>query len=708
MTTTNVIMRKRITQLFIIMGAILFFLIGRLAWIQFVRGDELQIQALENRMDDIKVPAKRGTIYDRNGKELVVSISSDTIYAIPPEVKKPEETAQKIAEILGIKYETVYKKLTRKSNFEYIKRKVDPALSRKIKKLGLAGIDVVEESRRSYPNKNLASHVLGFVGIDNSGLNGIEVNLEKELAGVPGRIVTEKDSKGREIPQAVHQYIPPKQGENLYLTIDETIQYFVERELDQVVETYQPKHAIAIVMDPKTGGILAMANRPDFDPNKYAEFPQTSWNNPAIWLNYEPGSTFKVITLASALEEGVTSPESRFYCPGFATVSGERIKCWRFPRAHGAESLVEVAMNSCNPGFIQVGLDLGADRFYKYIKAFGFGQKTGIPLSGEAKGIVIPKKKVKNLNIATMSIGQSVSVTPIQLITAVSAVANDGMLMKPQLVKEIRNSDGKLVKGVKPEPVRQVISKSTAKQLRGILEKVVTPEGTGQKAYMEEYSAAGKTGTAQKPGKGGYSAGKYIASFAGFAPADNPRVAVLVIIDEPQGATYYGGQIAAPIFKNITRDVLRYLNVPPRVNKADMEQKEEQKEVIVPDVINMSLSDAEGLLKEVGLKGRVEGSGQWVLNQQPKAGEKLLINSPMILYVGPEAKSVPEGTVVTVPDLSGLTMREAGKLLGALGLKMEPEGTGVAASQKTAPGTKVKAGTTVKVIFLPPAPDPFP
>lgn len=705
MTTTNVLMRKRIALLFLIMGAILLFLIGRLAWIQFVKGDDLREKALKNRMDDIKVPARRGTIYDRNGRELVISVSSDTIYAIPPEVKNPEETAEKLAEILGLKYEDVYKKLTKKSNFEYIKRKVPAELAKEVKKLELAGIDIVEESQRSYPNGNLASHILGFVGIDNYGLNGIEVTMEKELAGTPGRIVTEKDSLGREIPQAIHQYYPPVPGNNLILTIDETIQYFAERELDKVMETTKAKGASVIVMDPKTGGILAMANRPDFNPGKYADSPQSTWRNSAIWLNYEPGSTFKVITAAAALEEGTVTPETRFYEPGYATVSGERIKCWYYPRAHGAQSFEEVVQNSCNPGFIEVGLELGKERFYKYIRAFGLGQKTGIPLAGEAKGILYPEKQVKSINLATMSIGQSISVTPIQLVTAISAVANDGVLMKPQLVKEIRDTEGNLVKEYKPEPVREVISKSTARQLRGILEKVIS-HGTGSKAFMEEYPAAGKTGTAQKAGKGGYMSGKYVASFAGFAPVDNPRIAVLVVIDEPEGV-YYGGQIAAPVFQSLARDTLRYLNVPPRVSKSKLEEQSSQKEVVVPDLTNMPLTEAKQLLQQSGLNSKTEGSGDWVLTQKPKAGEKILEKNPVILYLGSEAQNIPEGTEVTVPDLSGLTMKEAGKLLGALGLKINPEGTGVAVRQETAPGTKVKAGATIKVIFLPPDPEPF-
>lgn len=709
MSITNVVIRKRVTRLFLFVGMILVLLIGRLAWIQFVRGEELRIKAEANRMDDIPVPAPRGTIYDRNGVELVVSISSDSVCAFPPEVKKgdPQKTARELARILDMPYETVLKKISKPNNFEYIQRKVDPEKIKEIKQLDLAGIDVVEEKQRTYPKRRLASHVLGFVGMDNIGLDGLELKLDRELAGIPGRIITEKDATGREIPQALHEHEPPVPGNSVWLTIDEAIQYFSERELDNIVAQYKPKSAVIIVMDPKSGEILAMGSRPDYDPAKYNESPAENRRNLALQLNYEPGSTFKIITAASALEEGVVNPESRFYDPGYIAVGDRKIKCWRYPLFHGAQSFVEAVENSCNPAFVKIGLDLAKERFYKYIRAFGFGQKTGLSLTGEALGIVIPEKEVTPINLATISIGQSISVTPIQLITAISAVANDGVLMKPKIVKAIKDNKGNIVKEDKPEPVRQVISKSTARQLAGILEKVVS-NGTGEKAYLEGYRIAGKTGTAQKAGKGGYIQGKYITSFAGFAPADDPRVAILVLIDEPQGGAYFGGVIAAPIFQNLSKDVLRYLNVTPQLSADEIKNRTEKAEVLVPDVVNTSLEDAQRIMVEAGLETKIEGEGSWVVNQQPKGGAKFPAGTQVIIYLGTRGGGVPSGQEVTMPDLTGMTMREAGQLLGRLGLQLNPEGTGVAVQQKTAPGTKVKSGSTITIIFSPPVPEPSP
>lgn len=710
MSVTNIVIRKRITRLFIIVGMVLVLLILRLAWIQFVRGDELRLKAEANRMDDIPVPAKRGTIYDRNGVELVESISSNSVCAFPPEVKRGDEekTARELARILDLKYEDVYKRITKPTNFEYIKRKVDdPQKIAEIKQLNLPGIDIIEESQRSYPKGAFASHILGFVGMDNIGLDGLEAKLDKDLQGVRGRIITEKDAKGRDIPQALHEYEPPVPGNSVWLTIDQTIQYFVERELNSVVEQYQPKNAVIIVMDPKTGEILGMGSRPDFDPSKYNDSPAENRRNNAIQLNYEPGSTFKIITTSAALEEGIIRPESHFYDPGYIVVGDRRVKCWRYPRSHGDQTFVEVVKNSCNPGFVKVGLDMGKEKFYKYIRAFGFGQKTGVGLTGEATGIVIPEKKVTPINIATISIGQSISVTPIQIITATAAVANDGLLMKPQIVKQIKDYKGQVVKDFQPEPVRQVISKSTARQVAGILEQVVA-DGTGVKGYIEGYRAAGKTGTAQKAGVGGYTQGKYIASFSGFAPANDPRIAVLVVIDEPQGGSYMGGQIAAPVFKNLSRDILRYLGVTPELSPEEIQKKTSQAEVMVPDVVNTSYEDAQRILREAGLETRAEGEGSWVVKQQPQGGAKFPAGTKVIIYLGTQDKGVPDGQLVTMPDLKGLTMREAGQLLGRLGLQIDPQGTGVATEQKILPGTKVKAGSTVTVIFAPPEPEPSP
>ncbi|MBF7083249.1 stage V sporulation protein D [Desulfallas sp. Bu1-1] len=705
---TNMTVRKRLTWIFLLASLFFFILIGRLAWIQFVQGEELHNKALEVRLRDVPVEAKRGSILDRNGKELVTSISVDSIYATPGHVKNPREAAEKLAPILDMDVDTLYKRLTRKSSFEWIKRKVDNDTAQRVRELNLTGIEFVEESKRYYLKPTLAPHVLGFTGIDNQGLIGIEKSYDEELRGQPGRIVVEHDAAGRPVPEAIHQYIPPKPGYDLVLTIDETIQYFVERELDKVVAQYNPKFALVIVMDPETGGILAMGNRPTFNPNNWQEEPREVWDkNPAIWYNYEPGSTFKIVTAAAALDEGTVRPEDRFFDPGYIKVADRNIRCWK-AGGHGSQSFAEVIQNSCNPGFIAVGLNTGKDKFYKYIEAFGFGQRTGIRLPGEAGGIVIPQKSATTLNLATMSIGQSIAVTPIQLVTAVAAVANDGMLMKPQLVKEIRYN-GKTVSTIKPEKVRQVISRDTAHQLCGLLESVVA-EGTGRNAFVEGYRVGGKTGTAQVVGeRGGYVDGRYVASFAGIAPVDNPKVAVLVVVAEPKGGIYYGGQVAAPVFQAVVRDTLRYLGIPETPGlvkpKEPWEVETPRVEVTVPNVVNYPVEDACRAIQAAGLKYRTRGEGEIVYEQTPGAGARVNGGTTVILELQPVGKR-KSGDPVTVPDLRGLSIKEAGNLLENIGLRLSPEGSGVAVEQSVKPGGKVAERTLIRVKFEPPRREP--
>jgi len=702
--------RKRIALIFILSGIAIVLLIARLGYVQLVQGEELSKGALNNRLRDIEIKPKRGAIYDRNGNELAVSVSTDDIGAFPTQVIEPEKTARAVAEILELEYQDVYKKLTQKVAYVYLKKKVDIEVSKKLKELDLKGIDIVEESRRFYPKGNLASHVLGFVNTDNIGANGIEVTYNKELLGNPGRKIMEYDAQGNDIPQALHDYIAPEEGNSLYLAIDEVIQYIVERELDKVVLNYKPKNATIIAVRPKTGEILALANRPDYEPTSYTEVPAENWWNFAISGTYEPGSTFKTITISGALEEAVVKPEDRFYDPGYIKVADRRIHCWK-PGGHGAQSFTEVVQNSCNPGFIEVGLELGKERFYKYINAFGFGAKTGIQLPGEGVGLMYAEKDVKDINLATISIGQSISVTPIQLVMSVAAIANEGVLMKPQLVKEIRDKDGKLIKEMKPEVINQVISKETSAEAREMLESVVA-EGTGRNAYIKGYRVAGKTGTAQKAGASGGYSDKRIASFVGFAPANDPEIAMLVIIDEPQAHTQYGGQLAAPVFKAVITDVLKYLKVAPQVEPEKDEahkkanillEDEEYIDVEVPSVIGLSLDKAIQKLKSVGLKHKVEGQGNVVINQYPPEGVVVYNNTEILLTLGNGDGIIQEGQEVTVPDLKGTNMREAISKLESLGLKIQIEGSGIAFSQGVEAGKKVKAGTTIPVKFASPS-----
>lgn len=705
MRPTSLEIRKRIAFLFLLFVLAVVILMVRFFWVQVVRGDELAQKAMRNRMRDVPVKAKRGAIFDRNGHELAVSISTDSIYANPAEIRKnnnAEEIAEKLAAALNMDKEKILKKLTANSGFVWIKRQVDFEVSERLKKMNLPGIGFAEESRRYYPKRNLASHVLGICGIDNVGLDGIDLVYNDVLGGTDGRIVVEYDAVGREIPEATHHYIAPKDGCSLVLTIDETIQYIVERELDKLMAARKPKSATVIVMDPRTGEILAMANRPDYDPNHYNEYPASNRRNIAVCNAYEPGSTMKIVTAAGALEENVVKKNDRFYCPGYIKVGSKTIHCAQ-NRSHGSQSFKEVVENSCNVGFVTIGMRLGIDSFYKYIKAFGFGEKTGIDLPGEATGILVPQKRCKPIDLAVMSFGQANAATPIQMITAACAVANGGYLMKPHLVKEILDPEGKVVKRIPPTKVRQIISRETSRELCMILEGVVS-EGTGRNAYIDGYRVAGKTGTAQKvaPG-GGYMKDEYVASFLGFAPADNPRLACIVVVDAPQGYPYYGGWVAAPVFREIMNDSLRYLEVP--LSKVPEEEKKEEKlnrdkKVTVPDLVNMTPQEAGAVLRRLGLNMQLEGEGQVVWGQVPRPYTEVSKGTEVIVYLSPVPEAQSSG-MVTMPDLEGKSMREVARILARLGLHLVPEGSGLAYQQEPEAGARVKTGTAVKVKFQP-------
>lgn len=691
-SAAHITIRKRVVFLFLLITVIMAGLVCRLLYLQFYQSSWLTENATEQRIREIPVEAKRGLIFDRNGKELGVSISTESVYAIPAEIKDAKLTAAKLAAILALDEDKLAEKLKRRQAFTWIKRKVDAETGKAVSVLNLPGVGITEESQRYYPNDELAAHVLGFTGIDSQGLDGIELTFDSYLRGRPGSIVIEYDARGREIPYATHRFVAPVDGQNIYLTIDLVIQKIVERELDRVIQETQAKGISVIIMQPQTGEILALANRPAYNPNHFADFSPKLWRNPSVSNAYEPGSTFKIITTASALGEKIVSPSERFYDPGEVEVQGRHIHCWK-AGGHGSQTFEEVVKNSCNVGFVNVGLRLGRDPFYKYLGNFGFGKRTGIDLPGEAQGIIIDKNQVKPINIATMAMGQSIAVTPIQLITAVSAVASGGELSRPQIVREVKNKNGELIRGFTPDSVQKVIDTETASAVKGILEQVVE-NGTGKNAAVEGYRIAGKTGTAQKVGAGGYMPGKYIASFAGFGPVDNPQVAMLVVIDEPVGL-YYGGQIAAPVFNAVMKDVLKYLKVSP-LNKIE-EGKKQEAHVIVPSVINLLAPEAIKELQKTGLSARVESDTARITDQIPKPGSRVpqgatvLLNSAVVRY---------EGGEITVPDCLGKNLREVAEILAELGLRIEPSGVGEkAVRQEPAAGLKVPAGEQVTVYF---------
>ena len=490
------------------------------------------------------------------------------------------------------------------------------------------------------------------------------------------------------------------------LTIDQNIQYFCERELDLLMNSsVKPKNAAIVMMDPKTGEILALAVRPGYDPNDFASYDSSLWRNWALSDFYEPGSTAKILTIAAALEEGAVSESDTFYDSGSVTVGKTKIKCWS-SKPHGSETFVEVAENSCNPAFVQVGQKIDAkddETFYRYLKAFGMGVKTGISLPGESPGSLRDLEAVDEINpldIANMYIGQGYGVTPIQLVTAVSAAVNGGTLLEPHLVKSINDNQGNVIEEIEPVEVRQVISEDTSKRVRAILESVVA-NGTGSKAYIEGYRVGGKTGTAQKFIDGSYSASKYVASFIGFAPADDPALVCLVVVDEPSSYPVYGGTIAAPVFQRVVSDTLSYMGVEPQISGDEKDDDEVRAEeelandtVLVPWVSGLSGGEAKSLLEEKGLKVEFSGSGDMVESQLPGALSKAAPGSKVILTLGSSGD-----TSVVLPDLTGKWVLECGEIINALGLKMTSEGAGYADSQEPAAGTALKRGDTVYVTF---------
>ena len=417
------------------------------------------------------------------------------------------------------------------------------------------------KKQRFYPERCLGSHILGFTGVDSQGLDGIEWIYDKYLKGTPGRIVSEKDALSRRLPFGTDRYIPPKNGLDVVLTIDKIIQHIAERELERTLAEHKAKKGTIIVMDPSTGEILALTNKPDYDPNNYSTYPQSLWRNAAISDVYEPGSTFKIVTASAALEEGVVRPEDRFHDPGYVIVSGVRIGCW-FHGGHGSQTFVQVVENSCNPGFVDIGMKLGKDRFLKYIKGFGFGKTTGIDLPGEARGILEPAN-IGPVELATISFGQGISVTPVSSFQHLP-IANDGKFVQPHVAKAIVDQDGSILHKLTPDFSRQVISYDTAQEMKNILESVVT-NGTGGRGKIEGYRVAGKTGTAEK-----YVPGKYVVSFMGFAPVEDPKLAILVIVDEPEGGLIYGGTIAGPAFQKVMADSLNYLGIKTSLKKLTM------------------------------------------------------------------------------------------------------------------------------------------
>nr|WP_239565223.1 stage V sporulation protein D [Brevibacillus fulvus] len=618
-----------------LLGIVLFSaLVTRLGYIQLVEGQWLQDEAKQLWTRNIPFEAKRGNILDRNGNPLVTNTSVPSVLAIPAQIKDAHDTAKKLAVVLGQKEEDVYKAITKRQLINRVPggRKISAEKAREVRELNLPGIQVAEDSERYYPNGAFASHLLGFTGIDNQGLTGLEKVYDKYLKGTPGYVSFPADAAGRLMPGESENYVAPINGMDMYLTIDSNIQAFLEREMDQAMVAYQPDDVLAIAMNPKTGEILGMGSRPTFDPAHFRDYPSQVYNrNLPIWKTYEPGSTFKIVTLAAALNENLVNLNEPFFDPGYITVAGQRLRCWK-RQGHGQETMLEVVENSCNPGFVTMGQRLQKERLFSYIKKFGFGQKTGIDLIGEENGLLFNLNRVGPVELGTTSFGQGVSVTPIQQMAAVAAAINGGKLLKPYVAKEWHDGvTHDIVGRTEPTVVRQVISEETSAKVRNALESVVA-KGSGRNAYIEGYRVGGKTGTAQKVRNGRYVDGEYIVSFIGFAPADDPQILVYFAVDNPK-ALAFGGLIAAPSVKNILESAIQYLNIPKRTGQIEPEYRYGDKKYLeVPELTGLSMKEIVASFETLPIV--VSGKGDTVIQQSPAPGVRVEEGSKIRIYLG--------------------------------------------------------------------------
>ncbi|WP_437342336.1 stage V sporulation protein D [Jeotgalibacillus marinus] len=619
--------RKRLIIALMLFSAIILIMTTRMFIVQFVSHNTLLTKALDSWSRELPMEAQRGTIYDRNGEIIVTNKLAPSVFIIPRQIEDRAATAKALAEILNMPEEKALEYIEKPSYMEKIHpegRKLSFEQVRQIEDAELAGVFIADDYERQYPNDRSLSHVLGFIGVDNQGLSGLELMHDDMLKGENGTIDFYTDAKGQDMEDMTAQYNTPTDGNDLYLTIDERIQTILERELTNAQIEYDPDQMLAIAMDPKTGEILGMASRPDFHPLSYQETTPEIYNRILpIWSTYEPGSTFKIITLAAALEEGkVDLNKDEFYDPGHVEIAGTRLRCWDRD-GHGQQTFLEVVQNSCNPGFVEMGNRLGEDTLFSYIDKFGFGEKTGIDLQGESSGILFPLDEVGPLELATTAFGQGVSVTPIQQITAVSAAVNGGYLPTPYIAKKwVDPESGETVEEIEPDIKRRVISEDTSKQVREALETVVA-QGTGRGAFVDMYRVGGKTGTAQKVEDGQYMEDSYIVSFIGFAPSDDPELIVYVAIDHPKNTVQFGGVVAAPIVGNILEDGLGVLGVEPRETQVEKEYRwPDPITYTVPDFIGMTTKELKEVLLPLELD--IQGTGDIVIEQSP--GPKVTVN----------------------------------------------------------------------------------
>lgn len=705
-------------------------LVGRLSYIQFIKGQEYSQKAYSQQMKNKIISPKRGTIYDSNGEVLALSVSVDTISLNPGKVcykngnpVDAEIIAEGLSKIFSLDYNETLEKVDSKKSVVIIAKKVETdkvtELQKWMAEVGITtGINIDEDSKRYYPYNELASNLIGFCSSDNVGLWGIEERWNDTLTGTSGKIVTAKNVNGEAISDENEQYVAAENGSNIYLTIDAKIQVIAEKYLEQaVVENKCTKGGNVIIMNPQNGDILAMATYPDYNLNEpfsitptglteeeWNVFPQEEqtamlsniWKNRAVSDLYEPGSTYKLLTSAIGIEEGIitTDNPSDFYCTGSYHVFDRDISCWKKDGSHAVQSLRLALQNSCNPAFMQLGQKIGATTLYKYYEAFGLFSKVGDDIAKSYGGDFHELKNVGPVELATMSFGQRFTITPLQLVSAVSAISNDGILVKPRIVKQIENTDDKSIETVEVEKIRQVISAETSEKVKNMMESVVT-DGTGKLAKVEGYSIGGKSGTSE-PTEANADEG-YVASFIAISPIENTQVVVLVVLYDPKGNSHQGGQTAGPVAAQILSEVLPYLGI---ASDTTTEVEEDDNLAIVPNVVDRTVSEAKRVLTDAGFNVKINITGDenttLVSDQTPKSGIKLATGATIYLYTVENEVRVS----TTVPNVKGMSEAQATAALRGANLNIKVEGTnGIVISQDPSYDTEQEVGTVVNVVI---------
>ncbi len=684
--------KERTKLFFILLLAVLVVVAGRLIWIQVIQRDFYQSRALEQRLSSLQLESNRGTIYDRSGTELALNNQKHTVVAMPRQITNPAQKSDVLAGILSIDRNLIESRLTRDAVVVYLDRKVEEEVYEELRELDLKGISFVPETERYYPRGSLASQVLGFAGMDNYGLEGLELSFNNELEGIPGLIQEERDAVGRSIPDGVRDYIAPEEGHDIYLTLDETIQYYAERELKQAMEDHTISGGSLIVMEANTGRILALANQPDFNPNNFSSYDSSYWRNKAVQDSFEPGSIYKIFTAALALEHGYFDMNDIFSDPGHIEVGRERIHSWT-REGHGWQNFAEIFKNSSNPGFVQVGLTLEPKEMLEGAYRFNFGRKTGIEFPGESPGQVAPGQ-FTDIEQATMSFGHGLTTTPLQLAVGASAVANGGYVQKPLLVDRVVNAKGEVVSQNHPERIRQAISSTTAEKMRELMIAAVE-SGTGTAARIEGHVIGGKTGTARHYGNQDI----YDTSFVGLIPGDDPELVVVSVLYGLEDSVYYASQNVVPLFHRFASSLIQYLDITPREEgfvdpELDLEfELDFQQEIEIRNYRNQNANQVASSLRSEGLNVKLIGEGETVRAQIPLPRTVIPEEATVRLYTDDSY----QGKKAMIPDLRGMSPHEAEQKAWLSGFRLNGIVSGSLTRQSPAPGKRADLFSSIEV-----------